>query len=435
MFKKVLTIALAFIMLLSVTVTSFGAEVAEPTITAEGAIVYCENTGEIVYSKNMDKQYCPYSITKVLTALLAVQNLPLDQEVTVSAAAASQGGSTMNLVEGEKITVQDLLYGAMLVSGNDATYALAEAVYGDIDTFLKLMNDTARNIGCKNTNFTSVNGLDNKTNLTTAYDMMQIIRVAFSNDILKGIAGSKTYTVAATNKSEERQLKTHIDEIKDSDSGVYSAKTGYWDDNNSSLVIGYQKNGLSLYIVLLDDVSKERSTDITALIDYTTKKVQGAKVIGKDKAAGKVRIKHGAKTRLETYTLNVGYAYVPKEGSDSLISTNVVMNDDVTAPVKKGDVVGTYQIFVAGEMVNEVPLIIKEDVEEGWFPSYIGISNFMTIVIGVALTVIILLVLIILVLRCKNKRKRKRLREKKLLEIARIEAELEQERAERDWTF
>lgn len=436
MYKKFIGLLIGFILVVSLPLTGFGAEkVNEPDITAGGAVVYCENTGEIVYSKNMNKKLFPYSITKVMTVLLAVQNLPLDKQVTISAAAARQGGSTMGLLEGEVVTVKDLIYGAMLPSGNDASYALAEAVSGDEATFIALMNETAKNIGCKNTNFTSTNGFDNETNQTTPYDMLQIVRVAFTNAVIIEAAGSKSYDVPATNLSETRTLKTHIEQIENPESGCYAAKTGYWDDNNSSLVVAYKKNGLNLYIILMDDTTKGRNEDTLSLIDYTTKTVRGDKVFKKGASGGKVRIKHGEKTSLETYTTDVGYAYLPKQGSNSLISTKVVMKDNVKAPVKAGTVVGSYQIYVADEMVNEVPLIIKEDVKTGWFPSYIGISNNMTIIICVVAGLLLIFATVVLIIRGKNARRKKKLRKAKLLELARQQAEIENEKAERDWRF
>lgn len=131
----------------------------KPTVYAGGAVVYCENTGETIFSQNAKRQYDPYSITKLMTALLAVQHLPLDKTVTVSEKAAAQGESTMDLVKGEKVTVEQLLYGALLLSGNDAAYALGEAVSGNMTDFVRLMNKTARNIGCRSTHFENATGI------------------------------------------------------------------------------------------------------------------------------------------------------------------------------------------------------------------------------------------------------------------------------------
>lgn len=443
--KRAVALAAAFMLVIGTASAALTAQadaafaakaaVKRPDITARGAIVYCQNTGEIIYSKNQEKKLEPFSVTKLMTVLLAVQNLPLDQEVTVSAKAAAQKEASMNLKEGEVLTVKDLIYGCMLPSGNDAAYALGEAVSGDMDSFVKLMNKTADNIGCKNTHFSNPSGLQSRRNYTTAYDMMLITKMALSNDAVCKAAGSTKYTVPKTNKHKKRVLKTHISFLKDPESGVYAGKTGYWDDYNCSIALGYRKDGLRLFIVLLGDTAQERTNDVNKLTAYARQKVEGVKVIGKDKASGKVRIKHGAKTRLEAYTEEVGYAYLPKEASESLIGTKVTMRSDVAAPVKAGTVVGKLEIYAADELVNEVNLIVKEDVAEGWFPSYLGISNLGTIIICLVLVLILLFFMWVSAMKAKIRRKKRRIRQRKIEEMALAEMRKEQDYRERDWHF
>lgn len=438
--KKTIRRVIALVAAVAVVLTSqaapaFAAQVEKPDITASGAIVYCQNTGEIVYSKNREKKLAPYSVTKLMTVLLAVQNLPLDQEVTVSAKAAAQEESSMDLKEGEVLTVKDLIYGCMLPSGNDAAYALGEAVSGDMDSFVELMNKTAENIGCKNTHFSNPSGLKSSKNYTTAYDMMLITKMALSNDVICKAAGSTKYTVAKTNKHKKRTLKTHLSFLSDAESGVYAGKTGYWDDSSCTIALGYRKDGLRLFIVLLGDTADERENDVNKLIAYAKQKVEGVKVIGKDKASGKVRIKHGAKTRLETYTAEIGYAYLPKEASESLIGTKVTMDSDVKAPVKAGTVVGKLEIYAADELVNEVDLIIKEDVEAGWFPSYVGISNLATMIICGVIALLLVFFIWVSAVKAKYRRKKQRIRQRKIMEMAMAEMRKEQDYNERDWHF
>ena len=432
--RRVIALAAAVaVVLTSRAAPAFAAQVEKPDITASGAIVYCQNTGEIVYSKNREKKLAPYSVTKLMTVLLAVQNLPLDQEVTVSAKAAAQEESSMDLKEGEVLTVKDLIYGCMLPSGNDAAYALGEAVSGDMDSFVELMNKTAENIGCKNTHFSNPSGLKSSKNYTTAYDMMLITKMALSNDVICKAAGSTKYTVAKTNKHKKRTLKTHLSFLSDAESGVYAGKTGYWDDSSCTIALGYRKDGLRLFIVLLGDTADERENDVNKLIAYAKQKVEGVKVIGKDKASGKVRIKHGAKTRLETYTAEIGYAYLPKEASESLIGTKVTMDSDVKAPVKAGTVVGKLEIYAADELVNEVDLIIKEDVEAGWFPSYVGISNLATMIICGVIALLLVFFIWVSAVKAKYRRKKQRIRQRKIMEMAMAEMRKDQDYNERDW--
>ena len=199
--------------------------------------------------------------------------------------------------------------------------------------------------------------------------------------------------------------------------------------------MGYEKNGLQLVVVTLDSTKDERENDVKKITEYTSKKVEGVKVVGKDVEEGKVRIKQGAKTKLTTYTAEVGYAYLPKEASQSLIGTKTVMFNDVTAPVKAGTVVGKYEIYVGEDLVNQVDLVIKEDVEKGWFPSYLGISNRAAIMIGVLLVLMLIARIWIGVEAAKRKKRRKLERQRKIQELAMQQLEAERDRRERDWRF
>lgn len=408
----------------------------EPELYSDAAAIYCKNTGEIIYSKKLKSKMSPYSITKVMTALLAVQKLPLDQEVTVSAEAASQEGSSMELKEGEVIKVKDLLYGLLMLSGNDAAYALAEAVSGDVPSFVDLMNETAKNISCKNTLFSTPSGFINDVSehYTTAKDMMEILRVAFDNETVKEIAGTKKHKIPATNESEERVLKNKNEVLLSSDNYV-AGKTGYWDDYNSSIVMEYNKDGLGLLIVLMGSQADKRLEDCNELVKYATKKVRGIDVVKAGEAAGKVRVKHGAKTSIKAYTLTAGVAYLPKEGSESLIDTKVTMNDDVKAPVKKGDVVGSYNIYVGDEIVNKIPLVAKEDVKTGWILSYIGISNNVTIVICIVLLLVLALLITRLVNKANAKKRKRAARKRMAMEIAKKQLEKEEYDRRRGWRY
>lgn len=408
---------------------------ADISLDARNAIVYCENTGEIVYTKNIHERVEPFSITKLMTALLAVQNLPLDKVVEVPYEATLIGESTMGLVTGEKVTVRDLLYGAMLHSGNDACYTLAVAVSGSEKKFVRLMNKTARNIGCKDTHFANPHGMRDKRHYTTAYDMMLISKLAFSNEVLAKISGTKVYKMGKTNKSKARTMDTHISVIEDDSNNIKCAKTGTWDENNCGISVYYEKDGLKLVALIMGAKTETRNKDILNLVNTISSRVEGVKVVGKGVAQGKVRIKHGAKTRLEVYTKDVGYAFIPKEASESLIQTQVKLKDDITAPVKKGDIVGTLEIYATDDLVNKVDLVIKEDVGEGWFPSYVGISNTTTMIIVGVVLVIVLLLLWIQVAKAKAKRRRKKLRQEKIRRMAMEQLRAEQSRKEREWRF
>ncbi len=406
-----------------------------PEIRAESAILYCDNTGETVFAKDEKKRLSPYSITKLMTCLLAVQKLPLDKEVKVSADAASMGESSMYLKEGEKVTVEELLYGALLPSGNDAAYALAEAVSGDVKSFVKLMNKTASNIGCEDTHFTNPSGMYDKEHYTTASDFLEILRVTMDNETIRKISGTGKYKMRPTNKSDARTLESHMDLLDDKKSGVVAGKTGLWTIDDCSIAVAYEKKGLDLYAVILKDTLDTRKDDLAAMIAYAEENIEGLKVIGKGKEVGKARIRAGAQTRLPAYTGEVGYAYLPIEGSRDLIKTETVMRTDVKAPVRKGTEVGTYKIYAGDDVVNEVPLVIHKDVKKGWFPSYLGISNRATVIILCVLGVILIIFMIMALIGANARRRRRKARQERIRKLAMEEARKEEERRKRNWNF
>ena len=401
-----------------------------PTLYSKSAAVYCRNTGEIVYARNSDKRVSPYSVTKLLTALLAVQRLPLDTVVTVSWNAAVQEGSTMDLYEGEQVTVEQLLYGTLILSGNDAAYALGEAVSGDMESFIKLMNDTASNMGCKNTHFSNCSGLidDVSAHYTTAKDMMDICKVVFANDIVSKIAGTLKYEMPATNISDVRIMESHNELLLEEVDGFVSGKTGWWNEENASLAMNYKKDGLDIIVVIFESNEDRRWIDCENMVKYAVDNIHGVTVFPAGEIVGKARVRHGAETRVDAITQTECVTYLPRTASEQLIHCDAIMYDDVTAPIREGDVVGKYQVYVANELVDEVNLVAIKGIREGWFPSYVGISNKASLIIGAVLLLLLLLAILRVVLGVRNSRRRKRAHRAKVRELAR--KQLEEERRE-----
>ena len=401
----------------------------EPTLTAESAIVYCENTGEVVYTKDEEKKLDPYSTTKLMTALVTVMNTPLDRKVKISEKAASQGGTTAGFKAGETVSVEQLLYGLLVQSGNDAAYALAEAVAGDQEEFVRMMNRTAGNIGCSNTKFATAAGYKNSGNYTTAEDMMMITKVVMDNETIRTVAGTEQYLMKPTDMSGVRSFSSDTFKIDDS---VYAGKIGYW-ENDAAVVAGCDVNGLNLYIVALGDTRDAYITDVKALIKYSQDKIEGVLAVKGDKKVGSVHVKRGEITKLDVYTAYDGYAYIPSEGSRSLIKTKISIDENVKAPLKSGDQVGTFRISVGSELVNEIPLIVKEDVKEGWPTSYLGISNRTALIMGIVLGVLVFFMIIVTVIRIVHKIRKRRERKRKIMEMAREEMLQEEDRKKRGW--
>ena len=192
---------------------------------------------------------------------------------------------------------------------------------------------------------------------------------------------------------------------------------------------------MNLVVVLFDEAEGKSPGDATKLFNYGFKKATQKVIIKKGVKIGKVKVKHGAKTRLKVYTASKGFVYIPPEGSDSLIKTEPVIFNNVEAPLKAGDKVGEYRIYVANELTGTVDLVVKEDVKIGWTPSYIYISNMTTVIICLILFIIILLFVRARNIKRRKKRMRARKHKEKIREIAKKRLEIEEDRRRRNWTY
>lgn len=394
--RRNIAILLTALMLFASGATAASAAVHEntrrPVIDAKSAALYSVTTDEMLYAKNPDQRVEPWSTTKLMTALVVAETMDLNQEVTVSKKAASMGGSTMNLVAGEKVTVRQLMYGLLLESGNDAAYALGQADGdGSIKIFAAKMNARAKKLGCRGTHFVNPNGLKAKNHYTTAADYVKIARAALANKTVFKIAGTKVYHMDATNKSHARTLETHLDLIEKKGSGVVAGKTGYWEDDDCSVALMYDKKGLKMILVQFGANMETRAKDGAKLLKFGTEKIVTKEATNPKKSAGNVRVKYGARTLVKTYAKGTVLTY-PKDGSADSISVKENYKDVVKAPLKSGDKVGTLEVYCDGRKVGSTPLVVHENIEKGWFLSRFYISNRATIAIGVILMLLALII-------------------------------------------
>ncbi len=247
-----------------------------PNVFAESAIVMEASTGLILYEKNIDDQHYPASITKIMTVLLALENSSLGDIVTFSHDAVydvDSDSSRLWVTEGEQMTMQQCLYAILLYSANDVAYGVAEHVGGSVENFARMMNEKAKSLGCKNTNFTNPHGLQDDNHYTCAHDMALITREAIKNETFLKIFGTRTYQIPPTNlQSETRYLANHHKLLMKqtySYDGVIGGKTGYTSTSLYTLVTVAKRGDLELICVLMRDDSIEHEyTDTIKLFDY-----------------------------------------------------------------------------------------------------------------------------------------------------------------------
>ena len=246
-----------------------------PENGTEASVLMEVDTGAVLYGKNMDEKLYPASTTKMMTALLVVENCQMDEVVTFSDEAIDNtelGSSRIGIMKGEQLTVEQCLYGLLLGSANEVAYGLAEHVGGSLETFVQMMNDRAAQMGCINTHFVNASGLPDSEHYVSAYDLATIAREFFSNETLCMISGSAKYVIPATNKTdEERPLENHhkmIQGKKYAYEGIIGGKTGFTTDARQTLVTCAQREGMKLICVVMKDESPYQFTDTKDLLDY-----------------------------------------------------------------------------------------------------------------------------------------------------------------------
>lgn len=251
------------------TVETANEVIEELKLNAKIGLIFDRNSKTILYEKNGLKQVPMASTTKIMTAIVVLENANLGDVVTVEKNAAGTGGSRLGLKVNDKITVHDLLYGLLLESGNDAAVALAIHVGGSVEGFAQLMNNKAQEMGLKNSNFVTPHGLDKEGHYTTAYELACMADYALEIPKFKEIVSSKSYTVTINSQSK---AISNTNELLGNLDGVYGVKTGFTNGAGRCLVTACKRGDLDIITVVLGaDTKKIRTSDSIKLIEYAYK--------------------------------------------------------------------------------------------------------------------------------------------------------------------
>ena len=248
-----------------------------PAIGAQSAILMDANTGAILYAKNIHEKLYPASITKLLSTYVALQECELDEMVTFSEDAVYSinwwEDANMGVYAGSSLKLEEVLYGILVGSANEAAYAVAEHVSGNLEAFSSLMNKTAKELGCLNSNFITPNGIHDENHYTTAYDMALIAKAFFSNETLTKMSSTTRFDVPVTeHQTREGLILTAKSQLLPGKPYAYEplvgTKTGYTDQARQTLVSCAEKNGLKLICVILKEESPAQFTDTIELFNY-----------------------------------------------------------------------------------------------------------------------------------------------------------------------
>ena len=290
------------------------------------------------------------STTKIMTALLAIELLEPEAVVTVPKEAVGIEGSSIYLIEGEQITVSDLLYGLMLESGNDAATALAIAAGGTVEHFVAMMNERAAELGLEDTHFSNPHGLSADDHYTTAYDLARLTCAALENETFAEIVSCKTKTIS----DGKRYLSNH-NRLLRSYEGCIGVKTGYTIATGRTLVTAAERDGLTLVAVTLNDRSDW--ADHTKLLDYGFANYESVALEGVSDMPLPVV---GGIAESVSVSAPDGTVVLPK---GQTVTRRLVMPQFIYAPVEQGDVLGYAEYYCNGERIAVEPLTAVSSVE------------------------------------------------------------------------
>lgn len=332
-------------------------------MSASSAIVMDLNSNRVLYEKNIHEQRLIASTTKIMTCIIAIENASLNKEVIVGDEVLKAYGSAIYIEVGEKLTLKDLLMGLMLRSGNDAAVVIASFVAKDMDSFVKLMNDKAKEIGMQDTIFYNSHGLeeqDGKGNLSTAYDMALLTSYAMKNNTFRKIFATKKYIAKTNYKTYSWTSKNKLIHHNDFITG---GKTGFTKKARRTLVTTASKNNIDLVIVTLNDPNDFQ--DHISLYNNIFNKYESLLVLDKNN----FRIKEDTfykDNRL--YIKNSYYATVTEDEKDDLEIKYILKKNK---RIKNNDIVGKVQVFLNDELLHS-DIIYVSVKKEKWYQRLIG---------------------------------------------------------------
>jgi len=331
---------------------------ASVSVSAKAAIVVENSSGKVLFAKNADERLPMASTTKIMTAICTIENTRTDSLITVADEAVGIEGSSIYLAKDEKITVRDLLYGMMLNSGNDAATALAIETSGSVEEFARLMNETAKRIGAKNTNFVNACGLYDDNHYTTAYDLALITSYALKNPLFAEIVSSKTAKITNGDNGYPRVLRNH-NKLLNLFDGCIGVKTGYTKKCGRCLVSAAERDGVTLTCVTLN--APDDWNDHTALLNYGFSKTKLVELASQDSHCMGLKIQ-GSASAFSHVVFGESLSYVAADNIAEDVKINYSFIENLKAPLNEGEVVGKAELFVSGVLCDTAVLVCSEPV-------------------------------------------------------------------------
>lgn len=416
-FSFVLILLITFLPVFNTNNLSFAD--SELNLTAEYALLMDYETGQVLYSKNGYQKLYPASTTKVWTAYIVLKYVDNLNEVVEIKDLPIVEGSSMYLKEGEKFTVKELLDALLIHSCNDVAVVLAKYVGGSVENFITLMNDEAKTIGAKNTNFNNPHGLPDENHYTTAYDMALMARKAMNNDIFRDIVKTKSVKYPATeaypyeryfeNTNQFLTSKYQMDykgqQVDIRYDVVDGIKTGTTDAAGKCLLSTGIKNNIRVISAVFKSTVNDLYLDSRTLLDYGFDNFHIDTIVNKDEFTKNKKIFLSKEKKL-TYQPEENYSIVLPNNSNNSSNYSIKTKlDDINLPIKKGDKVGILEVYKNNELEKSIDLIAMNNVTSIFdsITKNIFLNNIIKIILCLFVLTFILLVIYKIIKRKKRK--------------------------------
>lgn len=352
-------------------------QTSDLALAAETAVLMDAASGEVLYAKNADQKMYPASITKLMTILLALEHGKLTDEITFSHDAVyniEPGSAHIAIMEGETLTLEQVLRAIILRSANEASNGAAEYVDGSVEAFAKHMTERAKELGCKNTNFVNANGLHDENHYTTAYDMALIAKELLTHEEYRSMMSETYYEIPPTNKQTETRYLHGQHQMLNPNSIYYyedatGGKTGFTSEALNTLVTYAERNGMELIAVVMKCNGAEHYTDTAALFDYGFENYESVKLLSAADHTTTVKVTETYNDKpVELGTITAApaedvYHTLPKGTDTSQIKVETDCPETIEAPVTEGQSVGTLKVSLGGETIKTVDLKAQNAVD------------------------------------------------------------------------
>ncbi|AJO60730.1 D-alanyl-D-alanine carboxypeptidase DacF [Bacillus subtilis] len=377
--KRLLSTLLIGIMLLTFAPSAFakqdGKRTSELAHEAKSAVLIERDTGKVLYNKNSNERLAPASMTKIMTMLLIMEALDkgkikMSDKVRTSEHAASMGGSQIFLEPGEEMTVKEMLKGIAIASGNDASVAMAEFISGSEEEFVKKMNKKAKELGLKNTSFKNPTGLTEEGHYSSAYDMAIMAKELLKYESITKFTG--TYEDYLRENTDKKFWLVNTNRLIKFYPGVDGVKTGYTGEAKYCLTASAKKGNMrAIAVVFGASTPKERNAQVTKMLDFAFSQYETHPLYKRNETVAKVKVKKGKQKFIEL-TTSEPISILTKKGEDmNDVKKEIKMKDNISAPIQKGQELGTLVLKKDGEVIAESPVAAKEDMKKAGFITFL----------------------------------------------------------------